>query len=329
MLRAPTLFTLLSDSLACLSGHLPGIRNGEDDAIHQARVEIRRTREVVALAGALDDSDGLRRVDHLLQRAGRTLGRARDADVVVEHVQDLEARFRHAASVMTLLRAATDERRHRMRRKTVRMLERADVERLPAEITALRRSGGLRRASRGQVRHAVRDHVAARAADLRTAIAHAGGVRFSGRLHDVRIAAKRLRYALELADRLAVPRPAGARRVLKQVQESLGALRDRDVLLDTIRQMDLTRPDLTDQRAMIEQFVMVDANRAHARYLSQRPELLSVCAACEGSGRRWSVNRAALAAAGVAVPSLMLLIGRRSQRRDASPATGQPGALAS
>ena len=66
MLRAPTVAQLSNESISCLLGHLPGVRDGDEEAIHQARVETRRAREVVALAKAADDSEMLRHVERTL-----------------------------------------------------------------------------------------------------------------------------------------------------------------------------------------------------------------------------------------------------------------------
>ena len=313
MLRAPTVAQKMNESLSCLLGHLPGVRDGDDEAIHQTRVEIRRAREIVALAKSADDSDSLAHVERTLQRAGRALGRARDADVVFQLVQDLEARFRGAANVVAILRASAHATRQRAQRKAIKGLERADLASLPGEL-GLTRRGGLRSPYRADTRRLVRDHLADRAADLRAAVAHAGGVRFGGRLHDVRIAAKRLRYALELADRLSVPRPRGARRVLGRTQEVLGQLHDRDVLMQVIGEVDATRPDLTDQRTMIEQFVTVDADRAHAAYLAERPHLQAVCDACESAAGPWAAGTRALVAAGAAAPAVLLWLASRDAR---------------
>ena len=68
----------------------------------------------------------------------------------------------------------------------------------------------------------------------------------SERLHQVRIALKRLRYAMELAGELRVASTAAAVRDLKAVQDTLGTLHDHDVLMEytasAAAQPGLTRP---------------------------------------------------------------------------------------
>ena len=109
MLGASRRSTAFSESLELVAQHLPGVRDGNEEAIHQARVEIRRAREMLALAGLHaadeegDDDDAIRAVKRSLKEAGRALGRARDADVVSRLLHELEARFRPAANLIPLL----------------------------------------------------------------------------------------------------------------------------------------------------------------------------------------------------------------------------------
>ncbi len=49
--------TAFSQSLELVAQHLPGVRDGNEEAIHQARVELRRARELLALAGLHADEE--------------------------------------------------------------------------------------------------------------------------------------------------------------------------------------------------------------------------------------------------------------------------------
>jgi hypothetical protein len=106
--------------------------------------------------------------------------------------------------------------------------------------------------------------------------------------------------------------------VLARTQEALGQLHDRDVLLDVIRDVDATRPELLDQRLMIEQFVTVDADRAHAAYVAERPHLEAVCDGCEAAARPRRGRTGALMAAAAAAPALLLWRAARDARGDRS-----------
>ena len=82
---------------------MPGVRNGDADAIHDARVATRRTRAVLAIL----DSDHDTNHDALsveMRRLGRARGEARDLDIVVglfeEKVRQVpERRVRRSRSV--------------------------------------------------------------------------------------------------------------------------------------------------------------------------------------------------------------------------------------
>ena len=55
-------------------------------------------------------------------------------------------------------------------------------------------------------------------------------------LHDMRIAAKRLRYVLELTEPALGPSAAGGARTAKKLQDLLGRIHDCDVMLPRVRE---------------------------------------------------------------------------------------------
>jgi hypothetical protein len=118
-----------------------------------------------------------------------------------------------------------------------------------------------------------------------------------------------LRYALDLADRMGVPRPPGARRALRQTQATLGDLHDRDVLLTTLG--DLQAPDSAfgNEVEILAQFVSAEAMQTHTRYMQERARLLEVCDECEAQARPRQTDRRVIAAA--AVPAFLFLWSRR------------------
>ena len=108
-----------------------------------------------------------------------------------------------------------------------RLLERlTDVgpRRWSARRAAARRAAGPRAPAAGPSRHR------SRAQALGDAVADAGAILIVDRVHAVRIAAKRLRYALELTGELRLARTAALVSSLRAVQDVLGELHDLDVL---------------------------------------------------------------------------------------------------
>jgi len=97
---------LASRSLQDFVAELPGLRDGDERAIHQTRVAIRRVGEAVALARAEYDEDQLTAIEGRIVRMFRALGDARDADSAYRLVQHLESRFPLAAGTLGHLRAS-------------------------------------------------------------------------------------------------------------------------------------------------------------------------------------------------------------------------------
>jgi hypothetical protein len=133
-------------------------------------------------------------------------------------------------------------------------------------------------------------------------------VYFPNRLHSARVAIKQLRYTFELADRLGSWRPRGTLGVLKKAQATLGEAHDRQVLierLDALRSADGTVS--RDEIDGLEQFLRAEILALHEKYVHSLPRILAVCDACTPRLRRSYGAGPALVAAGVVLPSLMLL----------------------
>src|SRR5688572_23409075 len=184
--HAPSL--VLSESLNELSRYVPGVIDGSEEAIHQARVSMRRVREAISLARADFVEDQLGAIEERLAHARRALSRARDADVALRLVQKAEARFALAPHVLGHLRAAVTAAQMKARRKAVKKIEGLDLASLPQQFARARRDGFLRFAGRTAWRVALRQQMESRAADVRAAINRAGGVYFPNRVHAARVA---------------------------------------------------------------------------------------------------------------------------------------------
>ena len=89
--------TLLADQLGFLNAQIPGIRDGDIDAIHDGRVATRRVRELLPLcvpeAGMGDE---FRRT---VRDVGRSLGRVRDLDIEIALLEQVEQRVPRAGSL--------------------------------------------------------------------------------------------------------------------------------------------------------------------------------------------------------------------------------------
>ncbi len=127
------------------------------------------------------------------------------------------------------------------------------------------------------MRWAVDARVARRGAKLAAAIEEAGSVYLPERLHAVRIALKKFRYAAELARDAAGEKTSPELRTLKRGQDALGRLHDLQVLLDRVRQLQATLapPNLSVWRALDSLVVDLegDCRQLHARYMRLRPDI--------------------------------------------------------
>ena len=307
MLHTQTPSTLLVDRVNDFDSLLSGVYDGSEDAIHDARVALRRIREALALVREQYDEHALAAIEAQVSKAARALGRVRDADSGQQLIQDVERRFPFAAATLGRLRSAYLDQQYKSRRKAIKKLEALELHRLPRliERAAHHTPGRLSGSWKGSLLR----HVALRADELRASIEHASGVYFSKRAHSTRMAIKQLRYTLELAATLGVALAPRGIRLLKKAQEALGAAHDRDVLLDeleTLRRRESGAIDPIEVDAL-SRFLRAETLALHQRYVERRQELLSLCRLCCSSPRRGITAARVAMVAGIGIPSLLLL----------------------
>ena len=204
----------------------PPTRRGAPDGVHGMRVASRRMRSALKEAEPLLDPAWVEETRRELKWLGDVLGDVRDADVFGAYVESEarglgEAAVQGGAELAELIRSQSGASRARLAEaldspRYIALLGRlaATAESLPVapERTSLRRL--LRRASR-RVRRKLRA-ISASASDAE--------------LHAMRIAAKRARYAGELAEaglgrpaRRLAKRGAGVQKVLGEHQDAVVA----------------------------------------------------------------------------------------------------------
>ena len=127
---------------------------------------------------------------------------------------------------------------------------------------------------------ALEARIAQRAERLRSAIDAAGALYAPEHLHRVRIALKKLRYAIELLNENRRERSLPDLGPLKRAQDMLGRLHDLEVLLARSRaaQARLSPPNLTAWResARFVRAVEDECRRLHAGYMRDRSELIAI-----------------------------------------------------
>jgi CHAD domain-containing protein len=263
----------LSRRTEALAGPLHDALKGDVEAVHDARVATRRLREVVPIVTVGHEDKKSARLQRRLRKLTRALGPVRELDVALQLFDDREGRKRSpgVAALRTHLRGERDKAFERLQRA----FDQPRAERLLGRLAKLdeRLREGPETASDAELeraRRALAGSAVERARQLGDAIAAAGAIFMVDRVHEVRIAAKRLRYALELAGELRlVPTGALVNR-LRRVQEVLGDLHDLDVLRT---HANLVRAELAaDSSAAAElerqsEALAGDARQLHAGYL--------------------------------------------------------------
>jgi CHAD domain-containing protein len=292
---------LLRHSIKDLIRELPNIREGTEEGFHQGRVAIRRTREALAVVARQYDKQALSSLESTLSRAAKVLGRARDADVAQTVTQYVESRVEPSAAI-SRLRFVLEAEQLNARRQAIKEIESLGLDELRANRTLPFQQRAF--FPRARWRPALRDHVMQRAAEVRTAIAHAGGVYFPNRVHTIRIAVKRLRYALELARATGIWQAPHAIRILKQVQSALGDAHDREVVIARLSDVQDSQTNRQDSMGA-ERFLRAEIQALHANYLKLRDDVLAVCDACDQIGSRGTSTRW-LVLASLAVPSMII-----------------------
>jgi CHAD domain-containing protein len=257
-----------------LAGALADARRGDADGVHDARVACRRLREtldVVAIAG-----DGVGRLDRRLRRIARALGPVRELDVARALLDDAAAAQNWPPAVVARVEAACDKRRVRAQRVMLATLDRIDDGAVLEALDTVRASlGAGGRGGHGWTR-ALAQRVRARAGDLVHAIDHVGTLYVPEALHEIRLAAKKLRYLLELPPPEVAWRPGHARGRLKRAQGALGTLGDLQMLQREVQRLAARAGGARRKRQALtamERDLETKCRAAHADVLRSLPSL--------------------------------------------------------
>lgn len=248
------------------------------EGIHQVRVASRRLRELVPVlaAGPTDHpSAGLRRD---LRSVTRLFGLSRELDVGRQTLTAFGTRAPSHRTAIAIVRSRLALERVDAAREMRRAAAGVDVEGLAARTRGL----AARLSSPGAMKACARRAAARldrRARELEAALLDAGFVFAAGPLHRVRVALKKFRYALEVAERLGRFRLTRSMERLKHMQDLLGELHDLQILAGHVR--DAASRAKAAGRPAIEALVddIDGAIRGlHGRFVTDRESLAAVFA---------------------------------------------------
>jgi CHAD domain-containing protein len=290
---------LLTKRLERFTRLLHGVEEGDVKAVHRTRVASRRLRELLPVLQL--DGDEVHKLGRRLRKVTSHLGSVRELDVLLQLIDELHESRRYSPTALGVVaddvaRAHAEARDQLLRRLPKAELHRVahKLERTAEAIDRAEREPRERAAALRACRWAIEARLAKRATALSAAMQAAGAVYLPERLHAVRIALKKLRYALELANDVTGGSAAADLKTLKRIQELLGRMHDMQVLIARVRALQpvLPRPDFAIRRDLDALVASLENNcrRLHARYVRERAAIEAICERvgpkAEGASRR-------------------------------------------
>lgn len=272
-----TLVRLLERRTRALKRQLAAAVAGKDTGVHQARVASRRLREALPVLTEGLEHTSARKAQRKIRRLTQALGTVRELDVTLHLIDELAERPGVPRSALADVRAHVIEEREGRRGIMLARLDRVDADKLARRLQAIRQS--LLAPAPGHAwRSALAGRIARRARRLEDAVADAGQIYEPEGLHQVRIAAKKLRYALEIADESAAAPCQDALRIIKRVQDALGRLHDLQILQQHVAAVGAaprSRRSAPDAGlAVLARLIEDECRHLHGRYVAAVPELL-------------------------------------------------------
>ena len=187
---------LLTKRLEQFTRMLQALGEGDAHALHRTRVASRRLREILPVLQLKPEL--VERLGKRLKTVTARLGAVRELDVLAQLIDELQSAGRYDGQTLRRVGASISAERAQAR---TRLYEKLPTDELQRIARKLEKAGSHLRdakSARGW-RWAAEARVSRRAATLTHALDNAGSLYLPERLHHVRIALKKLRYALEVA----------------------------------------------------------------------------------------------------------------------------------
>ena len=204
----------------------------DPDTIHDLRVWSRRLQQALQVIHPSVDTTKRKKALRLLRRVRRALGPCRNLDVNLDLIKD-----KHQQASAAAVQRAWAEVHDELEAKRGALIERArrDIARHDLFSFIARAQALIAEAdSDADPNEILEIAIAKSMAAWQEAFASAKEQRDKVRLHQLRIAGKRLRYRVELLAELGENKAKPLVETLKGVQNALGDWHDRTVLIDYI-----------------------------------------------------------------------------------------------
>ncbi len=252
------------------------LATADDEAVHDMRVAIRRTRTLLKIARPLFGgfhTDAVRRAFVAVQKA---TGDLRDEEALEETLAKLGLKD----PAFTAWREGRKVRERTLRRAVVRMLRSGELTRarelllalvtLPVRPSRDRDIAKFARKSAKKAREGVEEHRDAKTDD-------------SEALHELRIAYKQLRYSIELFADVLPADVTAARDPAVRFQKKLGDIHDLDVAIVTVTRARGLLPETKElaMRALVTE--RAKKIEHYAREMQPAPEVPKMVTVSESS----------------------------------------------
>ncbi len=216
---------------------VPEARGGDSrKGIHDLRVAVKRFREAFRLFRPVLRKKTFRRHREWIEDLNDALGEVRDRDVALVQLEKLTAGLAEPPRSVADLLARLESERLGATRALAAMLDRLQLEGVPAQLAARIEAIEQEAASGAPTHEFARERVRERLLDVRARWAAARREATPESLHRVRIGNKRLRYAIEPFSRMLGKEVRRLYRSASRFHDVLGDLHDADsmaVLLET------------------------------------------------------------------------------------------------
>lgn len=273
--RNPRVTTaLLNRRSQALRRQLPLAIDGDDRGVHQARVATRRLREAVPVLTTGLKHSKARKATKKLRQLTRAMGRVRELDVTMALLDELAASDDLSKPALQDVRLHVDEARKRLREEMLSRLGQVKLEKLDRRLDSV--AAEIAASESEAWRQALAARLLKRSRRLLQRIDEAGQLYVPEHLHQVRIAAKQLRYGLELAADARIPGAGPRVRELKRIQEILGRLHDLQVLQTHVAAVQVAAPGRKAPHvglAAIAGRIEEQCRVLHGRYVAAVPSL--------------------------------------------------------
>jgi CHAD domain-containing protein len=263
--------------LLALACQVPLALAGDVEGVHHARVASRRLREFLPLLAVDDDSlESVRRLRKQVRRLTRGLGPVRELDVSTLRLDEIIAVGGPQADAASLVRDALVAARADacgVMRTAIDSVPLDKLRRGAADAASHAASADARRKAAA----VLGERLEQRGLAVVDALTAAGIVYAPDRLHRVRVALKKFRYALELALELGGFRLRGSLSRLKRLQAVLGDLHDDELLAAKTR--DVAAACRGGERRVVDTFaghLDGEVRQRHSEFLRERESLPAV-----------------------------------------------------